>query len=778
MNGAFSTKVLRDLTRDKVRTALVLVAMTLGLISSGIIVDSRSILSREMDRNYRETIPASATLFMAGDASEALEAAKAFPGVADAEPRERLIGRIKANGRWTPFWIFVCPDPGATRIDRFWIDGNGPAPGAGEILIERAATGFLQADVGSRVDISLPGEKEASLAVTGTAHAPGLAPAWMERIGYGFVSRETAMDIGFDGDYTELKILSSGDPLDMDANRALAASLARNLESRGFSVTRTEILPPREHPHASQMNSLLYLLGIFGIMAFILASVLCASVIASLMARQKRETGVLKALGATSGRIVSGYLALSLGISAISLLIALPAARALSIVYAKFTAGILNFTIASMYVPPASYAIQAVLGFLAPLLATLIPVLSRSGMSVRELLSDIPARFGRKYAGKKSARTAAPALLPLRNAARRPLRLAFAAGAIGLGMALYLAAGNLASSITRTIDDTAEAQAFDIAVRLSEPRPQESFSAVIRNVGGIQDVALAVRSQAVVVAADGSESDRAFTAILLNPEEGIIAPDLVSGSWLDGKNQNAFVANNLFTNREGLSMGDEVRVRAGKSIRAGRIIGTVQETIGSPTIYGVLFPGQAVNAAFIALEENADVDGSCASLERALSQSGFPVESVRPLEEMKKAIKEHMVLITRFLGAASVMVFIVGIAAIVSALGLGVIERTREIGVLRATGAPPSRIMSMIGLEGAVMGGLGYLIAICVAFPLSMAASAALGLIFFESPLLFKPNIALMAAALPFALVTGFLAALAPGWSAARRSTASNLRYE
>jgi ABC-type antimicrobial peptide transport system permease subunit len=84
----------------------------------------------------------------------------------------------------------------------------------------------------------------------------------------------------------------------------------------------------------------------------------------------------------------------------------------------------------------------------------------------------------------------------------------------------------------------------------------------------------------------------------------------------------------------------------------------------------------------------------------------------------------------------------------------------------------------MIGAEGAAMGGIGYAIALCLSIPLSLAASTLFGIIFFESPLSFRPDLVLAAEVLPFALAAGFLAALAPGFSAARKSVTHNLRYE
>jgi putative ABC transport system permease protein len=561
--------------------------------------------------------------------------------------------------------------------------------------------------------------------------------------------------------------------MDAEANRALALAVSKDLEARGIRVLRSETPAPGQHPHSTQMNSLLFLLGLFGFIAFILASALCASVIASLMARQRRETGVLRAVGASGGRIFSGYIAMAISISAISLALSLPASRLLSIVYARYTADILNFTIASTRIGFEPYAVQVILGFAVPALATALPLAFQSRLSVRECLSDSGAP-----SGKALPFGAGPGSLPLRNAARKPVRLAFAAMAIGLGMALFMAAGSIRSSIRWTIDSMAEAQSFDIALWLSASVPQAEMQAALSGLDGLARSAPAVRVTGVLEYGDGSQSGRSFNVNVLPPGQDLFSVKLTKGSWLDAARPDALVVNNLLMDREGLKLGQKIRVKAGDREFEGTVEGAIRETIGAPAVYACLLPGQATNAAFIRMEEGADVASACSDLEALLPRAGLAIERLSPMAEMKKAIEEHMVLITVFLSAVSLAVFLVGLAAIASALGLSVLERTREIGVLRAIGASPGRIAALIGLEGAAMGGIGYLFAFLLSLPLSLAASSVFGLIMFESPLAFKPDIGLAALVLPFALASGLLAALAPGLSAARRNVAANLRYE
>src|SRR5690606_21543647 len=65
--------------------------------------------------------------------------------------------------------------------------------------------------------------------------------------------------------------------------------------------------PPLHHPHQTQMTTILALLLVFSVLVLLMSCFLAASLVQSLMARQVREIGVMKALGASTGQLAGLY---------------------------------------------------------------------------------------------------------------------------------------------------------------------------------------------------------------------------------------------------------------------------------------------------------------------------------------------------------------------------------------------------------------------------------------------------------------------------------------
>ena len=83
--------------------------------------------------------------------------------------------------------------------------------------------------------------------------------------------------------------------------------------------------------------------------------------------------------------------------------------------------------------------------------------------------------------------------------------------------------------------------------------------------------------------------------------------------------------------------------------------------------------------------------------------------------------------VTWMLLALSVIVALVGAIALMGALSIGVIERTKEIGVLRAVGARSHTILGIFVMEGVLQGLLSWLVAIPISFVASPSVAKSLG---------------------------------------------------
>ncbi len=125
------------------------------------------------------------------------------------------------------------------------------------------------------------------------------------------------------------------------------------------------------------------------------------------------------------------------------------------------------------------------------------------------------------------------------------------------------------------------------------------------------------------------------------------------------------------------------------------------------------------------------------TIENLLNNERVGVESVLPFAELRTAIGDHIVILTRALVAMAVVLAIVGILGLGSAIGIGVVERTREIGVMKAVGATSRRIATSIMAEAAVTAAVSYIVAVLLSLPLTSAVEGIIGRIGFLAPLPF-----------------------------------------
>ena len=124
-------KAGRDLWLNKARTILVVLAIAIGIFAIGSVLSAYSILTREMDRNYLSTNPASAILNVTsvGDAASTV---RDLPDVAQVEARRQVGGRIEvAENEWLSIVLFVIEEFDDVRINTFTSERGASEPAEG-----------------------------------------------------------------------------------------------------------------------------------------------------------------------------------------------------------------------------------------------------------------------------------------------------------------------------------------------------------------------------------------------------------------------------------------------------------------------------------------------------------------------------------------------------------------------------------------------------------------------------------------------------------------------
>jgi putative ABC transport system permease protein len=784
-------KALRDLLQRPGRSLLTIVAMAAGVFQIGVMLYAYALLRPELVTMFGRTRPASATLTLDAVDEPLVQAVRAMPGVAAAEARGVIVARASATGAdWTPALVSVVTDFDAQQLDLFTHDSGAWPPDPGDVLLERTALRVAGVGVGDSLTLRTADGVDRRVRVAGTVHAPGLAPAWMEHMLPAFVGSTSLLRGEGAGESQQLRIVADH-PLDEGFIRELSDSVKSRIERRGRAVARVIVPTPGRHPHADQMEAFLFLLLAFGLLSFALSAVLVAGMVHALMAEQVKQVGIMKALGATSAQVAGIYLAQVGALSLAALLLGLPTGLLAGRAYAQFSAGILNTDVSQAPFPVWVVLAEVAIGVLLPLLVALGPVRRAARITVREAMSDdgVPAGGMRRLdaALARVPGLSRPLALALRNAFARRSRLVLGVGMLAIGGAVFMAALNVGEDWRRTVRDDFARRPYDLMVGLQEPVAIERIESALAAVPGVVRAEYWPGASPWLVGANGVAS---VTTALVGPEPGsaMVRFRLLSGRDLSADPPDGVVVNQAVVTRAGgPAVGDSVRVRFRGRDLAFPIVGIASELAPMPVIYA---PRAAVLAALgqspdstrsVRVETRGHDDASqravANALEAEFERRGLPVAHLQRMEDAKQGILDHLVIILSILTLASAVVVFVGSLGLTSTLALGVIQRTREIGVLSAIGATPSTLSRHVWAEGVLFGVLSWVVACLLTLPVSFALEAVCGQIFFKVPL--DPYVWPQAPGLWLALVVvlASLSSVYPAQRAARLSVREALAH-
>ena len=789
-----------DLTSDYSKNFMLVLAVAIGVFGIGSILGGYSVIKREMTDNYMSTVPASATIEIEeGITEDLLDSVKQFPGIKEAERHATLVARMKVGEKWYPLLLFIIDDFTDKRTNKVYHITGETEPPTGTMLVERTAFVVMQAKEGDELIIKTPHGQPYKIKLSGTVHDPGLAPAWQEQSGYGYITLSTLQMLGETQGFDQLRILVSKQPDSRKHIIEKAQAVSEQLKLAGYNIHEIQVPPPGRHPHQSQMSAVMSIFIVFSFLILILGSILVATSMATLMVKQIRQIGVMKTIGANSSQITRLYLVMIVLLCIVALIIAIPLSRLAASGFYNQIAVLLNLEIRDASMPFWVPALQIGSGIIIPLIAAAFPVIRGSRISVKNALDNYGVAQGNM--GNKSWAVRFSQLdffsetfrLSIRNVFRQRSRLTMTLGLLAAGGAMFMTAMNVSKAWEENLKRIYTQRLYDLEVRLNSSVPTDSLLDKIMAIPGVSVAEGWSHSPTSI------SKDNAFEVTHTYPDKGhgsftmqalpiptkMLNLTVVEGRWLTNKESNDVVLNQAA--RGSLKIGERVSLSIDGKPSEWNVIGFTED-VGSPASAYVslevfsrrtntvsqtkmLRISYADRSKENAVRKNREIEG-------LLEKENISVSSTIPVWLLHNAVAAHMKVLVNSLLAMAILMALVGTLGLMSTMSMNILERTREIGIMRAIGATPKKISALIVWEGLLIGSMSIFIAFALSLILSTYMGRLIGNMAFRTPLSLTISGLALGIWILIIILGSYAATLYPARRANKITTREALAYE
>ncbi|HVR31560.1 MAG TPA: ABC transporter permease [Acidimicrobiia bacterium] len=360
------------------------------------------------------------------------------------------------------------------------------------------------------------------------------------------------------------------------------------------------------------------------------------------------------------------------------------------------------------------------------------------------------------------------------NTVRAPRRTASTASALMIGVTLVALVSVFAASIKVSISDTMETNPADLIVNsFADPLSTEVTDTALANLQASPEFDVVSPVTFGWYSIEGVNLDVAAVdpATLSQVWNG--APSIDFADMGDGLMVHVNVMED-----NGWAVGDVVDVEYVAGTVPTEIVGTFETsllayTLVSHEVYGRNVGHGPASFASIRLAEGVSLEAGEAAAEADVA--GFPTLQVmtrsESIETAEAQIEQLVSLFSGLLGLA----LIIAVLGIANTLALSIVERTREIGLLRAVGMSRRQVRSMVRIEASVTAVFGVLLGVAMGTGLGFALVRSLeddGLRTFAIPF------GQLGVWVALAALAGVIAAIGPARKASRLDILRAISYQ
>lgn len=733
-------KVVADWWSNLSRFILVTLSLMGGLFAIGIISGGYVTTLEDMQSGYRSINSSDIRIRTEVFDQSLIDQARGLEGVAAAEGEKILFAQLlTADGKWQDIIISVLPE-GEQQINRVELI-EGSLPQEKEIIFDIHRE--IDYSIGEEVTILTATGQKRQMQYTGRVRDQtigALMGSYFIAPVYGYINYDTLPWLHQEKNYDVLLVTVERE-LSPEDYRELKDDLTGLVEHSGRYVFSIADLRNSDHPNSGYVRAVSNLLALLGLLSVLLSGFLVYNAMTALLAQQMQHIGILKAIGARQNSIIKMYMVFILVFGLLALVVAVPLSAWAAQALGQFLGLRLNFNAGELRLVPFAVIIQTVIAILLPQAAGIIPILKASKVSVREAINSTGIQtdeFGKSFLDRcieMIRGLGRPLLISLRNTFRRKSRLVLTLITLSLAGAVFIATFNVRASVERYIEKVTAYILADVNLDFDRDYRISKIEAIAKTIPQV----VMIEPRSATSAQLLNDYDEALETVEIwgtPPESSTIKPILLEGRWIVEGDRNAIVLNEAFiSNYPDLQVGDKV-IFSIKHREVSFVIVGFFQFIGSdfflayaPIDYLNEVSGNRNKAAnYQVVADSALVEQDAEeALARVLDETfrayGFSIRSASTSKSIRANATLGLDTMTFFLLIMSGLTALVGSISLTGTMGMNVMERTREIGVMRAIGATDRQVMKLVLTEGLIIGMLSWFIGVLLAFPISYLMS-------------------------------------------------------
>lgn len=722
MMPSFFKKTWRDSVQHKGRTMMILFSISLCLIMIGTILNTSLQFTGALNHTKEATNEADLTVYTNSFTQDINTLLDRVEGIKKAETRFQTNARIEIDGEPKNFLLTSLPQPNEGQIQKLNMLKQSGNEG---LYIEETTMQNFSISLDEHVKAGAAGDRLQEIRLGGVIADYSQIPAAFSGQGYAYADQKTLKKLGIQPSQNVIYIKSTGNRDLKDISGEIESELKKN----EIYVSRTVSEKQTDDVRKAIVETVMILLLALGGISFILGIILVSHLFYRMFSQQTVELSVYKALGATKFYFFKQFSLTIILLGSISWIVSLVISSSLSSFFSAELMERLNFAA----VPYTfSHEVGLLLGGIAyviPLCALIFPLWKVLRIPAARGLQRISGAAAMKTK-KKGSKYFSIGTLSFRQVMTKKWQWATNVIMLSFGGAVIIACIALYSSLLGTIAQIQQFWDYDLEWTIENPMSQDELTQITQQANELKTAeGWMIRNTEVMNDQNGAVHNARLVALKENTE--LIKPDFKGGRWF--QKENEVVVNQDYADQIGKTIKprDQIWLKAAGQEKQWTISGVIHGQLEGPAVYMDFedyrnwTSSDHVNR--LAVETNQELKKAANELDGLFEKNGIAVQAFEKTEDRKERPKQIIGMVVFALFSTGALFVVIGVVNVMTTMSVNVLERKKEIGIIRSIGGSKWRVYGLFLREGIIVSVISWAIAVALSYPLYLFLSKAIG---------------------------------------------------